>query len=112
MVSITNVLEARMTRLWLGVLIVVALGALVVAWLVARPPAPNGYSGLEFAQVTGAAAARAPLLTSRGALITAVADKSPASRAGIKAGAVVAAIDGRAIVSARQASAIIRGHKV
>lgn len=100
-----------MTRLWLGVLTAVALGALVVAWLVARPAAPKGYSGLEFAQVTGAAAARAPLLTSRGALIEAVADKSPASRAGIKPGAVVGAIDGEAIVSARQASAIIRGHK-
>jgi hypothetical protein len=100
-----------MTRLWLGVLVVVALGALAVAWLVARPPAPKGYSGLEFAQVTGAAAARAPLLTSRGALIETVADKSPAFRAGIKAGAVVAAIDGEAITSARQASAIIRGHK-
>ena len=81
-------LEARMTRLWLGVLTVVALGALVVAWLVARPSAAKGYSGLEFTQVTNAAAARAPLLTSRGALIEAVADKSPAYRAGIKAGAV------------------------
>jgi hypothetical protein len=100
-----------MARLWLGVLVVVALGALAVAWLVARPAAPKGYSGLEFAQVTGAAAARAPLLTSRGALIETVADKSPASRAGIKAGAVVAAIDGEAITSARQASAIIRGHR-
>jgi hypothetical protein len=100
-----------MTRLWLGVLVVVALGALVVVWLVARPAAPKGYSGLEFAQMTEAAAARAPLLTSRGALIEAVTDKSPAARAGIKAGAVVAAIDGKAIASARQASAIIRGHK-
>ena len=62
-----------MARLWLGVLVVVALGALAVAWLVARPPEPQGYSGLEFAQLTGAAAARAPLLTTRGALVLAVA---------------------------------------
>jgi len=105
------VLEARMARLWLGVLVVVALGAFGVARMIGRPPAPKGYSGLEFAQVTGAAASRAPLLTTRGALVLAVADDSPASRAGIRAGAVVAAIDGKSITSARQASAIVRDHK-
>lgn len=104
-------LEARMARLWLGVLVVVALGAFGVARMIGRPPAPKGYSGLEFAQVTGAAASRAPLLTTRGALVLAVADDSPASRAGIRAGAVVAAIDGKSITSARQASAIVRDHK-
>ena len=60
-------LEARMARLWSGVLVVVALGAFGVAWMIARPPAPKGYSALEFAQLTGAAASRAPLLTTRGA---------------------------------------------
>src|SRR5580692_1291828 len=97
-----------MARIWLGVLIVVALGAFGVAWLVARPPPSRGYSGLEFARVTGAAAARAPLLGTRGALVVAVADDSPAARAGIKPGAVVAAIDGVTINSARQASEIVR----
>src|SRR5258707_14342766 len=100
-----------MARLWLGVLVGVALGAFGVAWMIARPPAPKGYSGLEFAQMTGAAAARAPLLATHGALVLAVADNSPASRAGIRAGAVVAAIDGKTITSARQASAIVRRHK-
>jgi hypothetical protein len=100
-----------MARLWLGVLVVVALGALGVARMIDRPPAPKGYSGLEFAQVTGAAASRAPLLTTQGALVLAVADDSPASHAGIRAGAVVAAIDGKSITSARQASAIVRDHK-
>ena len=33
--------EARMARLWLGVLVVVALGAFGVAWMIARPPAPK-----------------------------------------------------------------------
>jgi hypothetical protein len=105
------VLETRMARLWLSMLVIVALGAMLVAWLIARPPAPNGYSGLEFAQMTNAAAARAPLLATRGALVLAVTDDSPASRVGIKAGAVVAAIDGQTITSARQASAIVRRHK-
>ena len=100
-----------MARLWLGVLIAVALGALAVAWLMARPPEPLGYSGLEFARVTGSAAARAPLLSTHGALIVDVAADSPADRAGIKPGAVVTAIDGVPITSARQASDIVRGHK-
>ena len=100
-----------MARLWLGVLVVVALGALGVALLIARPPDPQGYSGLEFARVTEAAASRAPLLTTRGALVLDVADNSPAARAGIRPGAVVARIDGEDIRSAEQASRIIRRHR-
>lgn len=100
-----------MARLWLGVLAIVVLGALGVVWLVARPPASKGYSGLEFARTTGAAAARAPLMSTRGALVQSVAEESPAARAGIKPGAVVAAIDGTAITSARQASDIVRRHE-
>lgn len=99
-----------MARLWLGVLVLVALGALCVAWLIERPSPPKGYSGLEFAQMTGAAASRAPLLTTHGALVLDVADGSPAARAGIRAGAVVAKIDGEVVTSAGQASAIVRGH--
>jgi len=43
-----------MARLWLGMLVVVALGAFGVARLIARSPDPKGYSGLEFAPVTEA----------------------------------------------------------
>jgi len=100
-----------MARLWLGVLFAIALGALGVAWLVARPPEPRGYSGLEFTRVTGAAAARAPLLSTHGALVEDVAADSPAARAGIKPGTVVVAVDGVTITSARQASGIVRRHK-
>jgi len=103
-------LQAHMARLWLLVLLVVMVGAGCVAWLIARPSNPRGYSGLEFAQMTGAAAARAPLLRTRGALIEQVVDDSPAAKAGIKPGAVVAAIDGMAITSAGQASSMVRRH--
>src|SRR5689334_2335372 len=99
-----------MARLWLGVLFAIALGALGVARLVARSPEPRGYSGLEFTRVTEAAAARAPLLSTPGALVEDVAADSPAARAGIKPGAVVATIDGVSISSARQASEIVRRH--
>ncbi|MBN9555312.1 MAG: PDZ domain-containing protein [Alphaproteobacteria bacterium] len=97
-----------MARLWFGVIVAIALGAVTVAWLVSRPPPAKGYSGLEFARTTDAAYARAPLMNARGALVSGVAAESPAARAGIRPGAVVAAIDGTQIRSARQASDIIR----
>jgi hypothetical protein len=100
-----------MMRLWLGVLVVVGMGALGVALLIARPPDPEGYCGLQFTQVTEAAASRAPLLATRGALVLDVADDSPAGRAGIRPGVVVAKIDGEDIRSARQASEIVRRHR-
>lgn len=82
-----------------------------VAIYVAPPRAPRGFSGLEFAAMTPSAAARAPLLATRGALIYQVVADSPATAAGIKPGEVVAAIDGTPIISARQASDIIRGKR-
>ena len=100
-----------MARLWFGVIVAIALGAFTVAWLVARPPPLKGYSGLEFARTTDAAYARAPLMSARGALVSDVSADSPAARAGIKPGAVVAAIDGKSIRSARQASDLIRLHR-
>jgi hypothetical protein len=61
--------------------------------------------------MTPAANARTPLLPRGGALIVAVAPDSPAEKAAIEAGEVVAAIDGVRINSARQASDIIRRHQ-
>jgi hypothetical protein len=80
-----------------------------VAWYVAPASAPLGFSGIEFATMTRAAAARAPLLTTRGALIYEVVQNSPAANAAITPGEVVAAIDGHPVASAREASDIIRG---
>jgi hypothetical protein len=91
-----------MARLLGLALFIICVGG--VAWYVAPPKAALGFSGLEFATMTRAAAARAPLLTTRGALIYNVVADSPAARVGIKPGEVVAAIDGVAISSARQAS--------
>jgi hypothetical protein len=94
---------------WLGLAIALFGG---VVWLsVARPWKPLGYSGLEFAPMTPAASARTPLLAGGGALVLEVAEESPAARARIRPGEVVAAIEGMPIISARQASDIIRRHK-
>jgi hypothetical protein len=99
-----------MTRWW--ILLVLGVGAAVagVAWYVKPPDKPRGYAGLEFSVMTPAAAARAPLLTSHGALIYDVAADSPAAEAGIHSGEVVAAIDGTPINSADQAAGIVRVH--
>jgi len=94
---------------WLGLALALFAG---VVWLsTARPWKPRGYSGLEFAAMTPAANARTPLLARGGALVLDVAPDSAAARAGIKPGEVAAAIDGTAIISARQASDIIRRHQ-
>ena len=101
----------RPWRVWILLTLGVAAAIAGVAWYVAPSAKPHGYAGVEFSVMTPGAAARAPLLTSRGALIFAVADGSPADKAGLHSGDVVAAIDGNAITSAPQASGIVRQHR-
>jgi hypothetical protein len=100
-----------MARIWILAALGVAVAVAGVAWYVHPPGKPRGYAGLEFSVMTPAAAARAPLLTSRGALIYDVAEASPADKAGLHAGEVVAAIDGAPVTSAQQASGIVRQHR-
>jgi hypothetical protein len=88
-----------------------AMFSAAVLYAVHHAPKPKGYSGLEFAPLTPAAAARTPLLPKGGALVQDVADNSPAARARISAGEVVAAIDGVPIRTARQAAGIVRRHR-
>ena len=90
--------------------VALALFAGAVFYAVHRGPKARGYSGLEFAALTPAAAARTPLLTRGGALVLQVAADSPADKARIKPGEVIAAIDGAKIASARQASDMVRSH--
>lgn len=90
--------------------VALALFAGAVLYAVHRPSKPRGYSGLEFAALTRAASARTPLLNHGGALIFQVAEDSPADKAKIKPGEVLAAIDGVKILSADQASDIVRRH--
>ncbi len=99
-----------MARFWILMALGVAAAVAGVAWYVTPPSEPRGYAGIEFAVMTPAAAARAPMLTSHGALVNAVAEKSPAAIAGIRSGEVVAAIDGAPINSAAQAAGIVRSH--
>jgi len=84
-------------------------GAVWVA--VRKPPQPLGYAGLTFAPLTQAASNRTPTIH-RGALVQAVDADSPAAKAGIEAGAIVAVIDGQALRSAAQAAEKIQTYRV
>lgn len=101
-----------MLRGWLGIALAVAVAILLFAgavlYSVHHVMKPRGFSGLEFAAMTPAANARTPFLVKGGALIADVMDDSPAAKAGLKPGAVVAAIDGRPVASARDAADRIR----
>jgi hypothetical protein len=101
-----------MSRTWLSIGIAVAVALVLFAgavlYAVHRGSKPHGFSGLQFAALTPAAAARTPLLARGGAQVAAVMEGSPADKAGIKPGEVLAAIDGTKIASARQASDIVR----
>jgi membrane-associated protease RseP (regulator of RpoE activity) len=103
-----------MVRDWKAILfcivLVAAFFAGAVIYAVHRPPNPRGFLGLEFAALTPAASARTPLLSRGGALVVQVAADSPAGKAKVKPGEVVAAIDGKPVLSARAASDMVRGH--
>src|SRR5476649_423788 len=99
-----------MARWWILVTLGVAAAIAGVAWYVTPPMKPRGYAGVEFSVMTPAAFARAPLLTTHGALIAKVDDDSPAAAAGLHAGDVVEAIDSVDIISADQAAGIVRAH--
>jgi len=73
------------------------------------PPPQASYSGLQFAEMSAADAARTPV---KGAAVAAVDPGSPADTAGIAPGEVVSAIDGAAVVTARRASDRMRSFRV
>lgn len=101
-----------MFRGWYGitlsVVVALALFAGAVLYAIDHQPEPAGFSGLEFSGLTPAAAARTPMLDRGGVLISNVMADSPASKADIRPGEVVGAIDGVAVTSARQASDSVR----
>ncbi len=101
--------KRAMARGWLFLTLGVVSAIAGVAWYVGQvmPGTPQSYAGVEFAGMTPAAASRAPLLTTGGALIREVEADSPADKAGLAKGQVVAAIDGVPIHSAAQAAGIV-----
>jgi len=103
-----------MFRGWKGITLACAVGVALFAGAVIhavqRNPKPFGFSGLTFEPMSPAAAYRTPFLRRGGALVQQVMAGSPAEKAKIEPGMVVAAIDGKPVTSARQASDMVRAH--
>jgi hypothetical protein len=87
------------------------LGAVLLLLKDRAAPKPSGFLGLELGPVTQAAAARAPLLEVRGALIASVTPGGPAARAKIQAGEILAAIGGQKVNAPRAAADMLRAGK-
>ncbi len=97
-----------MARMGTALILAVVCAAGFVAWISWPKPKPRAYAGLEFAAMTPAATARTPMLEQGGALIQNVDKDSPAARAGILTGEVVAALDGKPVASAAGAARKLR----
>ncbi len=85
-----------------------ALAAIFLVAGLARAPEPAkpGFLGLQFAPLSRAQVARAPLL-SGGASIVYVYPGSPADKAKLRTGEIVTAIDGRAVETATHAADMV-----
>lgn len=98
-----------MARMGTGLVVLAVVCAVgFVAWVAWPTPKPRAYAGLEFAAMTPAATARTPMLEQGGALIQSEDKDSPAARAGILTGEVVAALDGKPVASAAGAARTLR----
>ena len=76
-------------------------------------PAVNGpYLGVEYELLTPEVAAQENITGTTGALIRTVVADSPAAKAGLKAGDVISAVDGKAIDATNNLSTIVLNHKV
>ncbi len=100
----------------MGRILAIAAAAVLLfagaVWFAVKKPAPPlGYAGIQFARLTQAATGRTPSLD-RGALVADVEPGSPAAKAGIMAGAIVAAIDGVTLRSAAQGAEKIQSYRV
>jgi S1-C subfamily serine protease len=76
-------------------------------------PAANGpYLGVEYELITADVAARENITGTQGALIKTVVADSPAAKAGLKAGDVISAVDGKAIDETNNPRTVVSNHKV
>ena len=99
--------RARVARVVVGGLLVVAAFALLWFAGASRSTAQEGFLGIELAPLTRAAEARAPYVRSGGALIAKVVPNSPAALARLGPDEIVTAIDGVKVDSASAAAAML-----
>jgi serine protease Do len=76
------------------------------------PAAKGPFLGVEYELITAEVAAREAITGTQGALIRTVVADSPAAKAGLKAGDVISAVDGKTIDETNNLSTIVLSHKV
>jgi serine protease Do len=82
------------------------------AWPEGAPAVNGAYLGIEYELITPEVAARENITGTQGALIKTVVADSPAAKAGLTAGDVISAVDGKAVDETNNLSTIVLSHKV
>ncbi len=101
-------------RVWQGIGLAIPANEAkeVFEAIVYQQPIIRGYIGVDLANVPSRYAYAVRLPSTRGAVVTAVNESSPAERAGLKPGDIILRFDGREVATAEDALRRIRKKKV
>ena len=112
LIGINSVIYSRTGgSLGIGFAIPVSMAKDVMEQIIAEGSVTRGYIGISPQDITPELAESLKLKIARGALVTQVVRGSPADKAGVKAGDVIVAIDGKNIQDSVAAMAVIAGLK-
>ncbi len=112
LIGINSVIYSRTGgSLGIGFAIPVSMAKDVMEQIIADGSVTRGYIGISPQDITPELAESLKLKIARGALVAQVVRGSPADKAGVKAGDVITAIDGKGIQDSVAAMAVIAGLK-
>ena len=112
LIGINSVIYSRTGgSLGIGFAIPVSMAKDVMEQIIAEGSVTRGYIGISPQDITPELAESLKLTIARGALVAEVVRSSPADKAGVKAGDVITAIDGKGIQDSVAAMAVIAGLK-
>ena len=112
LIGINSVIYSRSGgSLGIGFAIPVSMAKDVMEQIIAEGSVTRGYIGIEPQDITPELAESLKLKVARGALVAKVMRGSPAEKAGVKAGDVITAIEGKNIQDSVAAMAVIAGLK-
>ena len=112
LIGINSVIYSRTGgSLGIGFAIPVSMAKDVMEQIIAEGSVTRGYIGISPQDITPELAESLKLKIARGALVAEVVRSSPADKAGVKAGDVITAIDGKGIQDSVAAMAVIAGLK-
>ena len=112
LIGINSVIYSRTGgSLGIGFAIPVSMAKDVMEQIIAEGSVTRGYIGISPQDITPELAESLKLTIARGALVAEVVRSSPADKAGVRAGDVITAIDGKGIQDSVAAMAVIAGLK-